>query len=354
MGCCQSEVDEAAKSVNEQINRELKKQKKMLDNELRLLLLGAGESGKSTIVKQMRIIHNHGYSQAEKMQMVPSIYANLLNSIKAIAKAMVVMGIPLASGPSATAAFEYVMGAQEEHDFEYNDVFFDNVKLLWQDEGVRACFKRSNEYQLIDSAEYFFESIDTLRKSDYVPSDQDILRLRVVTSGIFEIKFSVNDVVFHMFDVGGQRSERRKWIQCFGDVTGIIFVVATSGYDMVLREDSTQNRLQESLELFGSIWKNRWLETVSVVLFLNKIDLLEKKLRTSDMGKYFSDYTGGNDLEAAKMFIEHRFFQIGKPTEYKRVYAHFTVATDTENVKRVFEAVKDIILHIHLREYGLL
>ena len=200
----------------------------------------------------------------------------------------------------------------------------------------------------------FFENIDRIRVDNYVPTEQDILRLRVVTSGIFEIKFSVNDVVFHMFDVGGQRSERRKWIQCFGDVTGIIFVVATSGYDMVLREDSSQNRLQESLELFGSIWKNRWLENVSVVLFLNKIDLLQKKLPYSDMGKYFSDYTGGNDVEAAKRFIENRFIQIGKPTEFKRVYSHFTVATDTENVKKVFAAVRDIILHIHLREYGLL
>lgn len=60
-----------------------------------------------------------------------------------------------------------------------------------------------------------------------------------------------------MFDVGGQRDERRKWIQCFNDVTAIIFVTACSSYNMVLREDPTQNRLRESLELFKSIWNNR-------------------------------------------------------------------------------------------------
>ena len=60
-----------------------------------------------------------------------------------------------------------------------------------------------------------------------------------------------------MFDVGGQRDERRKWIQCFNDVTAIIFVTASSGYNLTLREDPTMNRLRESLDLFGSIWKNR-------------------------------------------------------------------------------------------------
>ena len=45
-----------------------------------------------------------------------------------------------------------------------------------------------------------------------------------------------------MFDVGGQRSERKKWIHCFEGVTAIIFCVALSGYDLVLAEDEEMNR----------------------------------------------------------------------------------------------------------------
>ena len=44
---------------------------------------------------------------------------------------------------------------------------------------------------------------------------------------------------FRLFDVGGQRSERKKWIHCFEDVTAIIFCVAMSEYDQVLHEDET-------------------------------------------------------------------------------------------------------------------
>lgn len=76
-----------------------------------------------------------------------------------------------------------------------------------------------------------------------------------------------------MFDVGGQRDERRKWIQCFNDVTAIIFVTACSSYNMVLREDPTQNRLRESLDLFRSIWNNRYLFFNVIFLFCNYLPI---------------------------------------------------------------------------------
>lgn len=43
--------------------------------------------------------------------------------------------------------------------------------------------------------------------------------------------------LIRMFDVGGQRSERKKWIHCFEGVTAIIFIVAMSEYDLTLAED---------------------------------------------------------------------------------------------------------------------
>lgn len=89
-----------------------------------------------------------------------------------------------------------------------------------------------------------------------------LLRLHFFNVDLIYILLNViiwSDVLFcgSMFDVGGQRDERRKWIQCFNDVTAIIFVTACSGYNLVLREDASQNRLRESLDLFRSIWNNR-------------------------------------------------------------------------------------------------
>ena len=99
--------------------------------------------------------------------------------------------------------------------------------------------------QIMDTADYFFENLDRIMQPDYLPSDTDILHCRTRTSGIcgmltlyirylwtffkfdlLEFEFQVEEACFKMIDVGGQRSERRKWIHCFQNVTAIIFFVA--------------------------------------------------------------------------------------------------------------------------------
>merc|ERR1712241_1099782 len=195
------------------------------------------------------------------------------------------------SDPALDSTRTWLLEYNGRPEFDYNTEFYEACEGLWSDGGVQKCFERSNEYQLIDCAKYFLDKVSQVKREDFNPSEQDILRARVLTSGIFETKFRVDKVKFHMFDVGGQRDERRKWIQCFNDVTAIIFVAASSSYNMVLREDNTQNRLREALDLFRSICNNRWLRTISVILFLNKQDLLEDKIRA---GRYkLEDYFPG-------------------------------------------------------------
>ena len=99
-----------------------------------------------------------------------------------------------------------------------------------------------------------------------------------------------------MFDVGGQRSERKKWIHCFENVTTILFLVAISEYDQLLFEDETVNRMQEALTLFDSICNSRWFIKTSIILFLNKIDRFREKLPISPMKNYFPDYEGKSTI----------------------------------------------------------
>ena len=83
----------------------------------------------------------------------------------------------------------------------------------------------------------FFDRIEDLFAVTYVPTDQDILRSRLKTTGITETIFDLGQLKYRMFDVGGQRSERKKWIHCFENVTALLFLVAISGYDQCLVED---------------------------------------------------------------------------------------------------------------------
>ncbi|XP_051629559.1 guanine nucleotide-binding protein G(olf) subunit alpha isoform X1 [Manacus candei] len=366
------EAEKEARKVSKSIDRALKEQKREYKQTHRLLLLGAGESGKSTIVKQMRILHVNGFNSEEKKQKILDIRKNVKDAIVTIVSAMstLIPPVPLAN-PENQFRMDYIKSIAPLSDFDYTQEFFEHAKKLWDDEGVKACFERSNEYQLIDCAQYFLERIDSVSMDDYTPTDQDLLRCRVLTSGIFETRFQVDKVNFHMFDVGGQRDERRKWIQCFNDVTAIIFVVACSSYNMVIREDNNTNRLRESLDLFKSIWNNRWLRTISIILFLNKQDMLAEKVLAgkSKIEDYFPEYAhytvpedatpdAGEDpkVTRAKFFIRDEFLRISTASGDGRhyCYPHFTCAVDTENIRRVFNDCRDIIQRMHLRQYELL
>lgn len=140
-----------------------------------------------------------------------------------------------------------------------------------------------------------------------------------------------------MFDVGGQRSERKKWIHCFESVTSIIFCTALSEYDQVLLEEknqvravdargssvtthplvividiTSQNRMAESLTLFESVINSRWFLRTSIILFLNKTDVFKIKLPKVPLDRFFPEYTGGNDINKAAKFILWKFMQANR------------------------------------------
>ncbi|CAO3642605.1 unnamed protein product [Cunninghamella blakesleeana] len=356
MGCCSSVevVDGAGKLRTEEIDNQLRMEKMNMRNEVKLLLLGAGESGKSTIIKQMKLIHDGGFSQDERTTYTEIIFSNTIQSMRVILEAMELLDIPLANPDQNQGAFDLILN-------QPNQITACNlpsdvvraIKSLWTDEGVQDAFNRSNEYQLNDSASYYFESIDRIAQDGYIPTDQDVLRSRVKTTGITETNFKVGELTYKMFDVGGQRSERKKWIHCFENVTAIIFMVAISEYDQVLIEDESINRMQEALTLFDSICNSRWFENTSTILFLNKTDIFKEKLLTHPLSECFPDYQGGTDETQARQYVLERFTSLNNSPD-KQVYSHFTCATDTQQITFVMNAVHDIILQYNLRHNGLI
>jgi len=203
-------------------------------------------------------------------------------------------------------------------------------------------YDRRSQLQLLDSTQYLFENIKRIGKEGYVPNPEDILRARLRTSGIVERTFRIKGVDFKFLDVGGQRNERRKWIHCFDGVTAMIFVTAISEYDQVLYEDEKKNRLLESVEVFENVCNNKFFANTTMILFLNKIDLFEDKLKRVPLDKWLADYKGDGSYRDAAKFVESRF--MARNTTTKPVYAHLTCDTDTTNVEKVFEACKAAIL----------
>ena len=100
----------------------------------------------------------------------------------------------------------------------------------------------------------------------------------------------IKGVPFRFVDVGGQRSQRQKWFQCFDEVTSILFLVASSAFDQTLLEDRITNRLVESVNIFDTIVNNRCFRSVSIILFFNKTDLLTDKIKVKSIRDHFPDF----------------------------------------------------------------
>ncbi|ODM92160.1 Guanine nucleotide-binding protein G(i) subunit alpha [Orchesella cincta] len=354
MGCTLSTTgDKEAEERSKRIDKDLRADADRASREVKLLLLGAGESGKSTIVKQMKIIHERGYNLEECTQYKPVVFSNTIQSLMAIIRAMSQLRISFADESNIETAKTFFTAASSCEEGELSVELAQPMKRLWQDGGVQCCFSRSREYQLNDSAAYYLNSLDRISKPDYVPTQQDLLHARIKTTGIVETQFYFKNLHFKMFDVGGQRSERKKWIHCFEGVTSIIFCVALSGYDLVLAEDEEMNRMKESMKLFDSICNSKWFMDTSIILFLNKKDLFEEKIKRSPLTICFPEYRGSNSYEEAASFIRNQFESLNKRRDQKQIYTHFTCATDTSNIQFVFEAVTDVILKNNLRDVGL-
>ena len=353
MGCGASSSEQQAIDISNKIDESLYKDREANRLEIKLLLLGAGESGKSTIVKQMRLIHDDGYTPGERKQYRSVIHSNTIQSLFAILNAMKKLDIDLADENRIqdVKMISTITGNSSEREITYE--LGEIMTRIWNDEGVQACFLRSREYQLNDSASFYLNELSRISAPHYVPTEEDVLKTRIRTTGVVQIQFYYKRILFKMFDVGGQRSERKKWYRCFQGVTAIIFITALSEYDLVLEEDDEVNRMQESMKLFDSICNNRWFIDTSVILFLNKKDLFEEKIRRSPLKICFPNYNGENTYSEASSYIQHMFENLNRSQREDDVYTHFTCATDTKNIQYVFHVVSDVIIKKNLKDCGL-
>ncbi|XP_077415852.1 guanine nucleotide-binding protein G(o) subunit alpha-like isoform X2 [Vanacampus margaritifer] len=302
-----------AKLRSSKIEQHLSEQARNEKNVVKILMLGAAESGKSTLIKQIKIIHSHGFSKQELISFKPAIMDNLLNSMKFVLRGMGMLRINLASKKNKIHARAILSHCECLGDDQELLPFVAHAFCaLWADQGVRAAAARGYEFELNDSALY-------------------------------------------LYDVGVQRSDRRKWLRCFDGIQVLLFVVALSSYDLSLPKDTTVNPLQESCGLFTSICTNAIFKLTSVILFMNKADLFQEKILHSGrhLRFYISTFQGADaDVDAAARHITAMFSTCGG--DDRLIFHHFTTATDTTNVRVVLQVAVEQILEQNLATAQLL
>ncbi|KAN0138558.1 Guanine nucleotide binding protein (G-protein), alpha subunit [Lactarius tabidus] len=345
MGNCMSAT---AVDISEDDKRRHREAEKSLKE---VLLLGSGDSGKSTILKQMRLIHRVPFSSQEVESYRQLIFNNLTHGLKYVLDSMEDMQLEVS--PENSEHIELIESASDLRDGEiFPNLFYEPLRALWNDKGVQRAWDRGNEAALPENLSYFFSDLDRLFRPDYVPTEQDIVRCRARTIGITETVFQLRDHEMLMVDVGGQKSERRKWIHCFQDVTSILFLVSLSGYDQCLVEDKDANQMQDAMTIWDSICYSQWFKSTSIILFLNKDDLFQAKIQHSDIKTFFPDFDGEpRDANAGRDYFKKRFARLAQKagrSKEREIYIHITTATDTALLRVVMAAVEGTIRDIML------
>eukprot|EP00479_Gromia_sphaerica_P000611 TRINITY_DN1075_c0_g1_i2.p1 TRINITY_DN1075_c0_g1~~TRINITY_DN1075_c0_g1_i2.p1 ORF type:complete len:337 (+),score=79.62 TRINITY_DN1075_c0_g1_i2:284-1294(+) len=308
MGACISKPDESP--LVEEIPPQESQQSDVV---YKLLFLGSGESGKSTFFKRMQIRYGAGFSEEERANYTPTVFENTISSMKTLIKQSAILEeeFECAISQENERAAKFVLELKEE-DATIDRQVAEAICTLWADKGIKNTFTHRSRFQCPDSANYFFNRVMALCVDDYIPTETDVLRCRDRTTGIVQQRFEIENNKFHVFDVGGQRAERKKWINCFKNVKAVLFVVAIAEYDQLCFEDEVTNRLEEALGVFDNVCNSKWFENTPIILLLNKTDLFREKIcqRRIPLSVCFKDYNGPRgEYQPACDFIEKKFVE---------------------------------------------
>ncbi|XP_004644005.1 guanine nucleotide-binding protein G(s) subunit alpha-like [Octodon degus] len=352
--------DEKLREVRKGTHRQLKENKHCHGPTHRLLLLGPMGSGKSTLFKKVKMLRGQRFDGAsERASEVQKVRNSLKEAVENVLLAMSSLRPPAElAHPENQFRVDYILGARDELRFSFPPEFFEHIKALWEDEGVRSCYNRCAQAGLLDHSRYFLDKIDVIRKPHYKPSPEDLFRCRIHIPRIFDSKFQVDEVNFHMLCVNGLYYINRVWAEILKNYTAIIFMVDSSSYD---QNFMGTNRLQEALNIFRSLWC-RCPRPYCVLLFLNKQDLLAEKVlagksKIEDYFPEFAYYTTPDDAASepgedprvtrTKYFIRDKFLNIASAggNEDSHCYPQFTCAMDHRNIQRVFSECAPLLLH---------
>ncbi len=278
-------------------------------------------------------------------------------------------------GEDAMTAADVVRGLQLNSSTDRDSVekLRDASKTLWADEGVKRAYElsileTSVKDQMNPNDAFFLNQVDVICAEGYMPTDEDMLRMRRSTSGSHSLDFEFEPEKFGqkgkksfwtITDVGGQIHERATWYEQFNELDGLIFVLSLSDFDQMSQDSRGANKfVEDGVQLMLQVMRAETLQGVPVVVMLNKADIFKTKLLANkDVGikKAFPNYPGDpDDVNASSAYI--RDFIRSEIEAQSSVSQNFyiTMATDTNMVKNVISKVILNILTQSLQNVGMI
>ncbi|KAI8074793.1 putative guanine nucleotide-binding protein alpha-2 subunit [Gongronella butleri] len=326
-----------SKAIDKRIKMDEAKNKR----ELKLLLLGAQESGKSTLLKQMRLLYG-SISFTERQQYRDAIFETIYRGIQQL------LG---AAGPLSLRDHQ-IHAALFQDPFEdlvasdyFNPVFLLPLKQLWSDKAVQKAYTSGLGLGYNDNLAHFFNQLDTIWSVDYVPTDKDVLRCKEQTHGMTAFTFRIGPYKYQLVDAGNSimAADGKKWLHVFDNISAVLFTVNVGGYDQGTLDDPNSNQIRDALIVFHNICNSPWLKDTTIFILLNKMDVFRQKLKTSRVSKYFGDYQGDNDNEEQVLTYFKRRFQSLNMNPKRHIFVDYTNALDGQLFRQVSMTIFNVI-----------
>lgn len=385
-----SPISKEAKARDKKVGNAIRKQHKKGKGLIKILLLGSGESGKTTVFKQMCMLKGQGFTDEYFRAMKSKLCGNVVDGTWNVLKSAERLGTTLDDDIQKAAA--RVVELRDQYFNEQKELITEDkvvrvekatvplsfispelaesMKVLWNNQRFREAYHAAAREGRSDLADSYPNLMDLMCDKypewggeKWIPSKEDILLVRVRTTGMSEEIMTVNGVRIKLIDVGGQRAERRKWLHLFQGVHSIIYVVSLSEYDQTLFEDVNVYRLEESISLFKDLAKKEFLLESALVLFLNKFDLflqkyVNRKIPINFTGKFpdapkVEEEEDQETCEKAIEWFKHQYTSSFAGSK-RLVYSHVTTALDGEQMKFVLNATTKHILELSIQEAGFL
>ncbi|KAJ6239538.1 g protein alpha i subunit [Anaeramoeba flamelloides] len=336
------------KKKAKKLEKQLENSKKLQNKEVSILLLGTGDSGKSTLVKQLQILYRDGFNNKEIEDYKRVIRNTVRLSMKNLLQSCDELGHDL-SNENSSLLTQFEDGLKDK-EISNTPKFAKIMSNLWKDDALKKTWQNREKFQIPENSDYFWDSIERIFDESFIPNNIDILNCRIPTVGIKEIFFEVGDKNWRIVDVGGQRSERRKWIHQFEDVDMILFVIGISEYAKNLYEDKNVNRMHESIKVWKDTMKDNHLKKKPTTILFNKVDVFTETLTRISLKFCFPKYEGNDNFEEASKYVVNKFVtkRISKKRDIKH---HFTCGTDTEMIQGIVESIMNTIISQSLQGF---
>ncbi|KAF2656343.1 guanine nucleotide-binding protein alpha-3 subunit [Lophiostoma macrostomum CBS 122681] len=342
-------VSAAAAMRSEAIDRRLEEDATSLRRETKLVLMGAVNSGKELIMRQMKVIYAEGYPREERMGYRHAVRSTVRLLIHAMIDLLKDTGVNLSNDLNQ----DFAILLHEVETVDLKHISPDAVRAvenIWHSESFSTLFVRNFEIDFPQYAAYFAHEILRIAANDFVPSEADIIRLNHSMGGIKELRFTWDELDVRLFNISGFIPDqfRKRWFHQLEGATALIYTVDVSSYDRPYFGQPTESQLLDDFATFESWANSPKFSGTSIVLLLNNFSRFREKLPHSPLSTFFGDYYPGPDPEtSARQYILKRFKDVNR--NRLSIYS-FWVDLDMSDNQHLYAALKKTLNHIQQRK----